>query len=104
MGSSISQVSQSTQPQSKSGSMPQFAPPTPGQQSGSGKGSSSRGVEVLQNAAQGPIAQQSPNMPYTQDQQPQFGQPNKYPNTVGQWDNTSNQLQQSPTGGGKGKG
>jgi len=47
--------------------------------------------------------------------QPTFGQPNMYPNTVGQWDNASIQRrpssgkgtgmgQQSPTGGGKGKG
>lgn len=35
--------------------------------------------------------------------QPAFGQPNRYPNTVGQWDNASIQ-RQSPTGGGKGKG
>lgn len=35
--------------------------------------------------------------------QPTFGQPNRYPNTVGQWDNASIQ-RQSPTGGGKGKG
>jgi hypothetical protein len=35
--------------------------------------------------------------------QPTFGQPNRYPNTVGQWDNASIQ-KQSPAGGGKGKG
>jgi hypothetical protein len=35
--------------------------------------------------------------------QPMFGQPNRYPNTTGQWDNASIQ-RQSPTGGGKGKG
>ncbi len=35
--------------------------------------------------------------------QPMMGQPNRYPNTVGQWDNASIQ-RQSPTGGGKGKG
>jgi hypothetical protein len=37
--------------------------------------------------------------------QPTFGQPNRYPNTVGQWDNASIQrTNQSPMAGGKGKG
>lgn len=37
--------------------------------------------------------------------QPNFGQPNRYPNTVGQWDNASIQrTNQQPMGGGKGKG
>jgi hypothetical protein len=37
--------------------------------------------------------------------QPTFGQPNRYPNTVGQWDNASIQrTNQQPMGGGKGKG
>jgi hypothetical protein len=36
--------------------------------------------------------------------QPQMGQPNMYPNTVGQWDNASIQPQQSQNRGGKGKG
>lgn len=36
--------------------------------------------------------------------QPKMGQPNMYPNTVGQWDNASIQPQQSLTSGGKGKG
>jgi hypothetical protein len=36
--------------------------------------------------------------------QPAFGQPNMYPNTVGQWDNASIQPRQSRNGGGKGKG
>ncbi len=37
--------------------------------------------------------------------QPTFGQPNMYPNTVGQWDNASIQrTNQSPMAGGKGKG
>lgn len=35
--------------------------------------------------------------------QPTVGAPNKYSNTVGQWDNTQQQLQ-SQSGGGKGKG
>ena len=63
-----------------------------------------------------PTAQQQANPPAQQPQgkggsttysrtsgQPAFGQPNRYPNTVGQWDNASIQ-RQSPTGGGKGKG
>jgi hypothetical protein len=36
--------------------------------------------------------------------QPQMGQPNMYPNTVGQWDNASIQSQQPLNRGGKGKG
>ena len=37
--------------------------------------------------------------------QPTFGQPNNYPNTIGQWDNASIQrTNQQPMGGGKGKG
>jgi hypothetical protein len=36
--------------------------------------------------------------------QPQMGQPNNYPNTVGQWDNASIQSQQPLNRGGKGKG
>jgi hypothetical protein len=36
--------------------------------------------------------------------QPQMGQPNMYPNTVGQWDNASIQPQQPRNSGGKGKG
>ena len=34
--------------------------------------------------------------------QPRMGQPNQYPNTVGQWDNAH--IQSSQSGGGKGKG
>ena len=97
MGSSFSQISQSTQPQSKSGSMPQFPPPTPGQQSGSGKGMA---APVNQFNA----SEQSQDMPYAQGQQPRMGMPNNYPNTVGQWDNASIQPQQSQSRGGKGKG
>lgn len=36
--------------------------------------------------------------------QPQMGQPNNYPNTIGQWDNASIQPQQRTMRGGKGKG
>ena len=63
-----------------------------------------------------PTEQQQANPPAQQPQgkggsttysrtsgQPAFGQPNRYPNTVGQWDNASIQ-RQSPAGGGKGKG
>ena len=34
--------------------------------------------------------------------QPTMGAPNKYPNTVGQWDNTQQQTQQPMQGKGKG--
>ena len=98
MGSPTSQVSQSTQPQSKSGSMPNFPPPTTaGQQGGSGKGMATPGNQMS-------ASEQSQQMPYAQGQQPRMGMPNNYPNTVGQWDNASIQPQQSQSRGGKGKG
>jgi hypothetical protein len=37
-------------------------------------------------------------------QQPRFGQPNQYSNTIQPWDNASIQPQQSRNSGGKGKG
>jgi len=46
--------------------------------------------------------QPNPSMNY--GQQPRFGQPNRYSNTVSPWDNASIQPQQRPVSGGKGKG
>jgi len=90
MGSPISQVAASTQPQSKGfapsaqqPTMPSFAQPD---DSGQPMGKGSRVTYPGQGG------------------QPKMGQPNMYPNTVGQWDNASIQPQQSRNGGGKGKG
>jgi hypothetical protein len=85
MGSSLAQVAQSTQPQGKA-----QAPITPQTQSSSvGKGFASEQSNVTLPGQGG---------------QPKMGQPNMYPNTVGQWDNASIQPQQSRNRGGKGKG
>jgi hypothetical protein len=90
MGSSLAQVAQSTQTQGKgfaspSQQNPVDAPAVQQQiQQGTGKGSS------VTYPGQGG--------------QPKMGQPNMYPNTVGQWDNASIQPQQSRNRGGKGKG
>ena len=92
MGSSFAQVSQSTQPQGKG-----FASPQPNQQN-----------PVDAPAAQQQIQQaagKGSSVTYPgQGGQPKMGQPNMYPNTVGQWDNASIQPQQSRNRGGKGKG
>jgi hypothetical protein len=89
MGSPIAQVASSTQTQGK-GSAPakqnaadSMAPAAPFQ-APQGKG----GSVTLPG----------------QGGQPKMGQPNMYPNTVGQWDNASIQPQQSRNSGGKGKG
>ena len=85
MGSPVSQVASSTQPQGKGFASPtQPSNPTADIATPQGKGS---------------------NVTFPgQGGQPKMGQPNMYPNTVGQWDNASIQPQQSPNRGGKGKG
>jgi hypothetical protein len=97
MGSSIAQVAASTQPQRQS----------------VGKGFASPAQQPVQQDAaniMAPAAQPtrqgkggSVTLP-GQGGQPKMGQPNMYPNTVGQWDNASIQPQQSRNSGGKGKG
>ena len=146
MGASIAQVSQSTQPQGKggfqqpqgdTGAINKVAQQFTGQLGGSGKGmAASTGNQAsgptqpqlssnLSNAMQqGPeidpgwVMQGGPGTGFqSQSGQPKFGQPNNYPNTVGQWDNASIQPQksqqwtnasiqpqQSQSSGGKGKG
>ena len=85
MGSPVSQVASSTQPQGKGFASPtQHSNPNADIATPQGKGS---------------------NVTFPgQGGQPKMGQPNMYPNTVGQWDNASIQPQQSPNRGGKGKG
>jgi hypothetical protein len=100
MGSPVSQVSSSTQPQGKG-----FASPA---QPNAVDGSS---TDMMMGPAVQPTGQFQPtqgkgsNVTYPgQGGQPKMGQPNMYPNTVGQWDNASIQPQQSRNRGGKGKG
>ena len=89
MGMQSAQVQSGTQPQGKGFAQPVNPPaqsnmPQEMQQYSRGKGSTT-------NAAT--------------SGQPNYGQPNNYPNTVGQWDNASIQrTNQQPMGGGKGKG
>jgi hypothetical protein len=83
------QVQSGTQPQGKGFAQPVNPPaqsnmPQEMQQYSRGKGSTTNAVT---------------------SGQPTYGQPNNYPNTVGQWDNASIQrTNQQPMGGGKGKG
>jgi hypothetical protein len=105
MGSSLAQVAQSTQTQGKG-----FASPQPSQQNR---------VDMTAPAVQQYPVQMTPAVQQQFQQgtgkgssvtypgqggQPKMGQPNMYPNTVGQWDNASIQPQQSRNRGGKGKG
>lgn len=95
MGSPISQVASSTQPQGKG-----FASPA-----------QPNAVDGQMSPAVQPTGQFQPTQGKGgsvtlpgQGGQPKFGQPNMYPNTIGQWDNASIQPQQSRNRGGKGKG
>ena len=124
MGSPISQVASSTQPQGKG-----FA--SPAQQPVRIDGLDQNAISADQQAANqwqelSNVRQPNPNQgmmmsPAVQPEQtrqgkggsvtlpgqggqPRMGQPNMYPNTVGQWDNASIQPQQSRNRGGKGKG
>lgn len=94
MGSSLAQVASSTQPQGQSVGKG-FASPQPQQTP------SDMMVPAMQPTRQGKGG--SVTLP-GQGGQPKMGQPNMYPNTVGQWDNASIQPQQSRNSGGKGKG
>lgn len=134
MGSPISQVAPSTQPQGKGG----FQAPRPQQDFNQGMAMPQGLLAQLgrQNAVSDysavPFNDAMPSMPNQsmmmspavqptgqfetrqgkggsvtlpgQGGQPRMGQPNMYPNTVGQWDNASIQPQQSRNRGGKGKG
>ena len=130
MGSPISQVAPSTQPQGKNG----FPAPRPAQQQSAlgnaANAAAQQGAvtdyslmqtddvsltpgqfnQQMMSPAVQPTGQFQPqgkggNVTYPgQGGQPRMGQPNMYPNTVGQWDNASIQPQQSRNRGGKGKG
>jgi len=115
MGSPVSQVSSSTQPQGKGFASPAqpnavdgsstdmtmgpAVQPTGQFQQGSGKGIASAPSSYAQVSNQ-----ETSQTPLAQGGQPRMGQPNNYSNTVGQWDNASIQPQQSRNRGGKGKG
>jgi hypothetical protein len=87
MGSSVAQVASSTQPQGRP----------------RGKGSPDQQMPQPQQFQ--PTQGKGGNVTFPgQDGQPRMGQPNMYPNTVGQWDNASIQPQQPRNSGGKGKG
>ncbi len=93
MGSPISQVAPSTQPSQPSGKG--FAAPQP----------STTGDVAGPASVSGQFQGKGSRVTYPgQGGQPKMGQPNMYPNTIGQWDNASIQPQQSRFGGGKGKG
>lgn len=90
MGSPVSQVASSTQPQGKGFAAPQPKP----------------NADVAgPNSVSGQYQGKGGNVTFPgQGGQPKMGQPNNYPNTIGQWDNASIQPQQPQIGGGKGKG
>ena len=100
MGSSLAQVGASTQPQ--------------GQPVGKGFASPAQSNQIVQQPtpmdapAVQPTGQpqgKGSNVTFPgQGGQPKMGQPNMYPNTIGQWDNASIQPQQPLNRGGKGKG
>ena len=107
MGSPISQVAPSTQPQGKGFASPQ---PQSARQDGLDQNAINadpQGFQQWQQAQQPQQTRQGKGGSVTlpgQGGQPRMGQPNMYPNTVGQWDNASIQPQQSRNRGGKGKG
>lgn len=93
MGSPISQVASSTQPSQPQGKG--FAAPQP----------STTGDVAGPASVSGEFQGKGSRVTYpSQSGQPKMGQPNNYPNTVGQWDNASIQPQQPQFSGGKGKG
>ena len=128
MGMPSAQVQPGTQPQGKGFSQQINPPPQNEVTQIMGMRGRTKDMPIMQNdgllrpavepemSQVMPSVQQQANPPAQQPQgkggsttysrtsgQPAFGQPNRYPNTVGQWDNASIQ-RQSPTGGGKGKG
>lgn len=96
MGSPVSQVASSTQPQGKGFASPAKPTAVDGQQ-----------AETMAPAVQ-PTGQFQPQgkggrvTTPGQGGQPRMGQPNNYSNTVGQWDNASIQPRQTQSGKGKG--
>lgn len=122
MGMPSAQVQPGTQPQGK-GFAQQINPPAQNEVTQiMGMRGRTKEMPIMQNDLATPAVEpeMSQVMPPAQQQsqgkggsttysrtsgQPAFGQPNRYPNTVGQWDNASIQrTNQSPMAGGKGKG
>lgn len=94
MGSPVSQVAQSTQPQGPQGKG--FASPQP---DNSQQNMMAPAVMARPQGKGGRVTFPG------QSGQPQMGQPNQYSNTVGPWDNATIGNQQPRTfGSGKGKG
>jgi hypothetical protein len=91
MGSPVSQVASSTQPQSKG-----FQSVAPSNQP------SGLPDFVQPNASGQPQGKGSRVTIPGQGGQPRMGVPNNYSNTVGQWDNASIQPRQTQSGKGKG--
>jgi hypothetical protein len=120
MGSPISQVAASTQPQGKGFASPAQQPVridgldqnviqqgSEQWQEMSRSTQGNPGSQMMAPAVQPQQTRQGKGGSVTlpgQGGQPRMGQPNMYPNTVGQWDNASIQPQQSRNRGGKGKG
>jgi hypothetical protein len=97
MGSPVSQVSSSTQPQGKG-----FASPAqPNAVDGQTAETMSPAVQPIGQFAQGSGKGGRVTTP-GQGGQPRMGVPNNYSNTVGQWDNASIQPRQTQSGKGKG--
>ena len=106
MGASISQVqpSQGNQPINP---QPTQANYSPAQQQMGGKGSSFNQIAQPDNQSQQdygqPQGKGGRRVIYSPlSDQPTMGQPNPYPNTIGQWDNASIQPQTRQMGKGKG--
>jgi len=109
MGSPISQVASSTQPQGKGASQPpNFAQPAgPQQQIDSPvtglNNQPSNGQSFNQTIGKGGAKSVQPTTTNSATSgQPQLGRANNYSNTVGQWDNASIQPRQTQSGKGKG--
>jgi hypothetical protein len=108
MGSPISQVAPSTQPQGKGFASPQ---PQSARQDGLDQNAINADPQGFQQWQQAQQTQQPQQFQPTQGKggnvtfpgqggQPRMGQPNMYPNTVGQWDNATigtQQYQAPPT-------
>ena len=90
MGSPVSQVASSTQPQGKGFASPAQPNAVDGQQ-----------AETMSPAVQ-PQGKGGRVTTPGQGGQPRMGVPNNYSNTVGQWDNASIQPRQTQSGKGKG--
>lgn len=98
MGMPTASVQAGTQPQGKGFSQPINPPPqSPEAQEGNQFMISSQPMASRPGGKNGQMTNSATSG------QPRVGQPNMYPNTIGQWDNASIQPQQRQISGGKGK-